>query len=100
VSLAELDGLLIGLEPDLRRRVHLTFSELVARWQDEFAGDQISATVELLPGAIRVSFGNVDRVLAPSEWTELVSPPILASVDEWGLDRRGTGNAWFEFRPK
>lgn len=98
-SLAELDGLLAGCEPGLRRRVHLVFGELVARWQDGFAGEAISTIIELLPGEIRVRFSNPERTLAPSDWEELVSAPIAALADAWGIDRRIEGSAWFEFRP-
>ncbi len=99
-SLAELGDLLKGCEPSLRRRVDLVFTELVARWQDDFAGEAISTTVELLRGEIRVSFSNPKRMLSPSDWKTLVSAPIVTLADAWGIDRRIEGGAWFVFRPE
>ncbi len=57
-------------------------------------------TIELLPGEIRVRFSNPERTLAPSDWEGLVSAPIAALSDAWGIDRRIEGGAWFEFRPE
>jgi hypothetical protein len=98
-TLAEIERLLTGCEPGLRRRIRLVFSELMARWQDGFAGDAISTVIELLPGEVRVRFDNPERTLAPSDWEALVSAPITALADEWGIDRRLSGGAWFHFQP-
>ena len=98
-SLAELDGLLKGCEPGLRRRVRLVFGELVARWHEGFSGEAIATMIELLPGAVRVRYSNAEQALTPKDWEDLVSAPIGDLVDAWGIDRRAKGSAWFEFRP-
>jgi hypothetical protein len=74
------------------------FGELVARWQTRFSGEPISAAIEFLPDAVRMSFRNSLRSLTTDEWTELVSVTVIDLVDAWGVDRRVTGRAWFEFR--
>jgi hypothetical protein len=98
-TLAEVDRLLAGCEPGLRRRIRLVFGELVARWQDGCAGDAISTVIEIVPGEVRVHFSNPDRTLAPSDWEGLISASIRALAVEWGVDRRIEGGAWFRFQP-
>ena len=97
-TLEELAGLLANCESRVRRRALLMFGELVARWQRRFAGESISAEIEFLPDALRLSFHNSERALTPDEWDELVSATVTDLVDAWGVDRRAAGSAWFEFR--
>lgn len=74
------------------------FGELVAGWQARFSGEPISAEIEFLPDALRMSFSNAQRTLTPDDWDELVSATVNDLVDAWGIDRRVAGSAWFEFR--
>lgn len=97
-NLKALDGLLQECEPAVRRRALLMFGELVASWQRRFSGEPISAVTELRPDAVRLSFRNSERVLTSAEWSEVVSVVVADLVDEWGIDRRVAGCAWFEFR--
>ena len=97
-NLEELAGLLEDCESGVRRRALLMFGELVARWQGRFSGEPISAVIELLPDAVRMSFRNSERTLTSADWDELVSAAVLNLVDAWGIDRRVAGSAWFEFR--
>ena len=97
-TLASLERLLAASAPDARRRALLTFGELVAAWQAQFAGEPISVVVERLPYAVRLTLRNSNRPLSPGEWTEVVPPSVVDIVDQWGIDRRLPGRAWFEFR--
>ena len=74
------------------------FGELVAGWQARFSGEPISAVIEFLPDAVRMSFRNARTPLTATEWGELISATVIDLVDEWGVDRRDAGSAWFEFR--
>lgn len=85
-------------DSQVRRRALLMFGELVARWQARFSGEPISAAIEFLPDAVRMSFRNSLRTLTAVEWDELVSATVIDLVDAWGVDRRVAGSAWFEFR--
>ena len=82
----------------MRRRALLMFGELVAGWQTRFSGEPISAEIEFLPDALRMSFRSSESTLTPDEWDELVSATVNDLADEWGIDRRTPGSAWFEFR--
>ena len=97
-TLDELGGALQDCDPLVRRRILLAFGDLVAHWQYRFLGEPISAAVEYLPDAVRVTLQNSKRPLTPVAWQELVSPMALDLVDSWGIDRRNPGSAWFEFR--
>jgi len=97
-TLEKLSELLEDCEPPIRRRILLMFGELVARWQRLFAGERISADVEFLPTSVRVTLRNAERVLTPADWECLVSAMVVDLVDNWGIDRRVAGSAWFEFR--
>ena len=94
-----LDGMLREGSSDVRRRVRLAFGELVANWQLRFSGDKISVLIEFLPDdAVRMSIHHPGRMLTSDEWDFLVSAVVAGLVDDWGIDRRMVGRAWFEFR--
>ena len=96
-NLKELDALLQGSDAWVRRRIRLMFGEVVAKWQHQGVGEPIIATIEILPGAVRVSLGDGEGRLTPSDWAAMVSPAIQDLIDGWGMDRRSEGQAWFEF---
>ncbi len=94
-----LDEMLRQGSSDVRRRVRLAFGEIVANWQLRFSGDKISVLIEFLPDdAVRMSIYHPARMLTSSEWDFLVSAVVEDLVDDWGVDRRMVGRAWFEFR--
>jgi len=97
-TLGELDGLLDDCKGDLRRRVLLMVSGLVTSWHGRFSGEPISAVIEPLPDAARMSLRNSRRELTRDDWEELVTATVVDVVDAWGIDRRFIGSAWFEFR--
>jgi hypothetical protein len=97
-NIKKLDKLLEGSDAWMRRRVQLMFGDLISNWQESFAGEPISLSLELLPGAARLSIGNAERTLTYLEWDRLMTPSITDLVDAWGSDRRVIGQRWFEFR--
>ena len=97
-TLKQLVQLLESADSRVRRRALLMFGELISGWQRQFSGEPISAVIEVLPDAIRMTFGNAERTITPDEWDELVSAMVIDLVDDWGIDRRVAGCAWFEFR--
>ena len=97
-NLRALDTILEGCDTWMCRRVRLMFVELVSNWQRSFAGEPISASVEILPGAVRVSFGNARRTLTNDDWDGLITQAIADLVSAWGVDRRMGGWRWFEFQ--
>jgi hypothetical protein len=98
-NLGTLDGMLSEGSSDVRRRVRLAFGELVANWQLRFSGDKISVLIESLPDdAVRMNIRHPERMLTSGEWDFLVSPVVAGLVDDWGIDRRMVGRAWFEFQ--
>ena len=98
-NLRVLDGMLRESSSGVRRRVRLAFGELVANWQLRFSGERISVLVEFLPDdAVRMSINHPGRILTSEEWDDLVSAVVAGLVDDWGVDRRMAGRAWFEFR--
>ena len=99
-NLRMLDGMLEARAPDVRRRVRLAFGELAANWQLRFRGAAIALVIEVLPGdAVRMNIHHPERMLTSGEWHSLVSAVVASLVDDWGVDRRMVGRAWFEFRP-
>lgn len=100
-NLSVLDGMLSEGSSDVRRRVRLAFKELVANWQHRFSGDRISVLIDFLPDdAVRMSIHHPGRTLTSAEWDVLVSAVIAGLVDDWGVDRRTVGQAWFEFHSR
>ena len=97
-NLARLDEQVGESHPEIRRRLGLMFGQLVASWQGHYAGEPMAVSVEILDNAVRLLTGGARRELTPQEWAELVTPVITDLVDDWGLDRRHDGCAWFEFR--
>jgi hypothetical protein len=97
-TLEALAALLEVCEPRVRRRALLMFGELVAGWQARVSGEPIAAEIEFLPDALRMSFRSSESTLTPEEWDVLVSATVNDLADEWGIDRRTPGSAWFEFR--
>jgi hypothetical protein len=97
-TLEALAAVLEDCEPRVRRRALLMFGELVAGWQARFSGEPISAEIEFLPDALRMSFRSSTSTLTPLDWDDLVSATVNDLADAWGIDRRTAGSAWFEFR--
>ena len=98
-NLQVLDGMLRDSSSRVRRRVRLAFGELVANWQLRFSGERIWVLVEFLPDdAVRMSINHPGQILTSEEWDHLVSAVVAGLVDDWGVDRRKAGRAWFEFR--
>ena len=99
-NLRVLDEVLEATNSDVRRRVRLTFGELVANWQLRFSGERICVVMEFLPNAVRMNVHHPERSLAADEWDGLISPVVVSLVDDCGADRRVAGSAWFEFRAR
>jgi hypothetical protein len=97
-NLAKLNEHVDDAHSEVRRRLDLTFGELVARWQAHFAGEPMAVSLEVLDNAVRLVTGGARRVLDKPDWDELVTPVVADLVDDWGPDRRHEGDAWFEFR--
>ena len=97
-NLRTLSTLLEDCDAQVRRRILLMFGELVAHWQDRFAGEPISVVIEVLSGSVRLSARNSYRHVTPAQWNVLMSGAVADLVDAWGIDRRLEGRAWFEFR--
>ncbi len=96
-SLSRLEGLLSGTDSGVRRRVGLTFTELIGHWHRVADGGPLVLSLELLPEAIRLTAFAERKQLTEAEWESLVAPVALEFIDAWGLDRRHPGAAWFEF---
>jgi hypothetical protein len=96
-NLKILDGLIEGRDDWMCRRVRLTFVELVGAWQQSFVGEPIFLTAEVLPGAVRISVENAARPLTDDDWDRLLDAAALDLVNAWGVDRRRSGQRWFEF---
>lgn len=74
------------------------FGELISHWQSIIGEEPLVVTLELLPGAARLTARAKDRELTEAEWHELVTPIVMEFADSWGFDRRHACGAWFELR--
>lgn len=97
--LAEVESSLEHPDPEVKRRVRLLVTAIVARLIETGVSEDTEIAMEVKPDSVRIDVWQNGGV--PGEFFEHLDQSVFLDLaSAWGRDRRRLLGAWFEIRSK